>query len=124
MRRLETREWWPELVRVRDEHTLHELAERFGASPGAISSALRRAGFSRKRGTRKARAADGAAPTNGSPTLSERSLTRSAWRVIFADETTRVGIGTSLLEVARAAERLGPVVKVERIGEALDPGRQ
>jgi hypothetical protein len=48
MRRIETYDWWPELVRRKDELSLRELAERFDVTPGAISAAFRRTGLSRK----------------------------------------------------------------------------
>lgn len=48
MRKLETMTWWPELLEVKDSYSLRELAERFGATPGAINNALKRNGISRK----------------------------------------------------------------------------
>lgn len=42
MKRLEDREWWPELVALKDVFSLRELAERYGAAPAAIANALRR----------------------------------------------------------------------------------
>lgn len=48
MRRIETYEWWPELVLHKDELSLRELAERFDVTPGAISAAFKRIGLSRK----------------------------------------------------------------------------
>ncbi len=42
MKRLEDREWWPELVSLKDVFSLRELAERYGAAPAAIANALRR----------------------------------------------------------------------------------
>lgn len=42
MKRLEDRDWWPELVALKDVFSLRELAERFGAAPAAIANALRR----------------------------------------------------------------------------------
>jgi transposase len=47
MRRLETLEFWPELVTLKDELSLRELSERFGVTPGAISAALKRTGTTR-----------------------------------------------------------------------------
>ena len=47
MRRLETLEFWPELVSLKDELSLRELSERFGVTPGAISAALKRTGTTR-----------------------------------------------------------------------------
>lgn len=48
MRRIETYEWWAELVRLKDQLSLRELAERFDVTPGAISAAFKRSGVSRK----------------------------------------------------------------------------
>ncbi len=48
MRRLETYDWWPELVAKKDELSLRELAERFGVTPGAISAAFKRTGTQRR----------------------------------------------------------------------------
>ena len=46
MRRIETNDWWPELVKLKDELSLRELAERFDVTPGAISAAFKRTGIS------------------------------------------------------------------------------
>lgn len=48
MRRIETYDWWPELVRLKDHLSLRELAEKFDVTPGAISAAFKRSGVSRK----------------------------------------------------------------------------
>jgi hypothetical protein len=48
MRRLETFDWWPSLLGVKDELSLRELAERFDVTPGAISAALKRGGIIRQ----------------------------------------------------------------------------
>lgn len=48
MRKLESRPWWPALVERKDAFSLRELAEIFGASTGAIQSALQRQGLSRE----------------------------------------------------------------------------
>lgn len=48
MKKLETYEWWPELVSLKDELSLRELGERFDVTPGAIMNALRRNGIERK----------------------------------------------------------------------------
>ena len=41
------RSWWPELLKVKDELSLREMSDRFGASPAAISNALKRNGIRR-----------------------------------------------------------------------------
>ncbi len=48
MRRIESYDWWPELVRLKDDLSLRELAEKFDVTPGAISAALKRTGTARK----------------------------------------------------------------------------
>lgn len=48
MRRLESHDWWPQLVALKDERSLRELAEQFSVTPGAITAALRRQGITRK----------------------------------------------------------------------------
>ena len=48
MRRLEDRAWWPKLLAKKDDHSLRELAELFGVTPGAINAALKRTGVQRK----------------------------------------------------------------------------
>ena len=48
MKKLEEQPWWTELVAAKDSLSLRQLAERFGASPAAISNALKRNGIPRK----------------------------------------------------------------------------
>lgn len=48
MRRLETFDWWPELISLKDTLSLRELAQKFDVTPGAISAALRREGINRE----------------------------------------------------------------------------
>lgn len=45
---VESEPWWDELLQLRNELSLRELAEKFGASPGEISLALKRAGVRRE----------------------------------------------------------------------------
>lgn len=47
MRRLETLDFWPDLVALKDDLSLRELSEQFGVTPGAISAALKRTGTTR-----------------------------------------------------------------------------
>jgi len=59
MKRIDKQKWWPELVELKDQMSLRELSERFGASPAAIANALKRNGIERKAapaGPRKPRA--------------------------------------------------------------------
>lgn len=45
MRRIETNDWWDELLAVRDELSLRELSERYEVTAGAISAAFKRLGI-------------------------------------------------------------------------------
>ncbi len=47
VRRIETFEFWDELIGLKDELSLRELAERFNVTPGAISAAFKRTATSR-----------------------------------------------------------------------------
>jgi len=47
MRRIETNVWWPELVALKDELSLRQLAERFGTTATAVSAAFKRNGIER-----------------------------------------------------------------------------
>ena len=48
MKKVEMRPWWPELLKVKDELSLREMSDRFGASPAAIANALKRNGIRRR----------------------------------------------------------------------------
>ena len=48
MRKLESFDWWEDIVRLKDELSLRELGEKFGVTPGAITSALKRNGLTRQ----------------------------------------------------------------------------
>ena len=39
--RLHSQRWWPRLMAKKDSHSLRELAEEFGAAPGAINTNLK-----------------------------------------------------------------------------------
>jgi|GEM_PF-1485953 len=47
MRRIETNDWWPDLVTLKDELSLRQLAERFGTTATAVSAAFKRNGIVR-----------------------------------------------------------------------------
>lgn len=47
MRRIETYDFWRELLSLKDELSLRELAEKFNVTPGAISAAFKRTGTAR-----------------------------------------------------------------------------
>ena len=78
MRRIETFEFWDELIGLKDELSLRELAEKFDVTPGAISAAFKRTATSRtpappgprnlRIGKREEGVADSVAvPARGSP---------------------------------------------------------
>lgn len=48
MKKLESHAYWSELVLLKDDLSLRELSERFGATPGAIMNAFRRNGIKRQ----------------------------------------------------------------------------
>ena len=52
MRKLEDMEWWPELLAIKDQFTLRELAERFAVTAPQIDTALKRNGIDREPGVR------------------------------------------------------------------------
>ena len=45
MRRLEDKAWWADLIKDKDDYSLRELGEKYGATPGAINGALKRNGI-------------------------------------------------------------------------------
>ncbi len=47
MRRIETYGFWHELLSLKDDLSLRELAEKFSVTPGAISAAFKRTGTAR-----------------------------------------------------------------------------
>jgi transposase len=48
MRKIETFPWWSDLMNLKDDLSLRELAERFDVTPGAITAAFKRTGTTRK----------------------------------------------------------------------------
>src|SRR5262245_1037364 len=78
MRRIETFDWWPQLVHMKDELSLRELAEKFEVTPGAISAAFKRTGLARKpappgpRARRRGRGDDDTLPPEPGEDLSAR----------------------------------------------------
>lgn len=75
MRRIETNDWWQDLVELKDELSLRELAEKFKVTPGAIAAAFKREGISRRhappgpRARRKQRGQDELPPEPGEATM-------------------------------------------------------
>lgn len=76
MRRIETNEWWQDLVQLKDDLSLRELAEKFKVTPGAISAAFKREGITRRpappgpRARRKSRIPDELPPEPGEASAS------------------------------------------------------
>lgn len=48
MRKIETFSWWNDLLKLKDQYSLRELADRFDVTPGAITAAFKRTGTSRR----------------------------------------------------------------------------
>ena len=78
MRRIETFDWWPDLLSLKDELSLRELSDRFEVTPGAISAAFKRTGTARKpappgpRALRKRRKSNSLPPEAGETQSSPR----------------------------------------------------
>ncbi len=107
MRRLETHDWWPELVDMKDALSLRELAERFGVTPGAISAAFKRSGITRRsappgpRALRKRRS-DELPPEAG-----------AQWDGAATDDAPNVRPGSKDQQITRFLDLLGEVPDAE-----------
>ena len=84
MRKLETFDWWSDLLHEKEELSLRELAEKYGRTPGAISGALKRCGISKvpappgPRRLRKMRPVSAALPPEaGTSRVAVRRLVRT-----------------------------------------------
>jgi hypothetical protein len=136
MRRLETFDWWPELVGLKDTLSLRELATRFDVTPGAIAAALRRTATARRPSSpgpkRTARAPRPESP-RPAPQPRPRGIDsvlatpalgrRHAWQVLYrtdVGDVPRVVIATSAVEAATiASDAADPVVGLSWVGEML-----
>lgn len=116
MRKLESHDWWPELVAEKDNLSLRELAERFGATPGAISAALKRQGISREpappgpRRARKRSARPAAPPVPRKAPKKSASNPLDAFRDVLGtvpDDVVADRAGVSRRTVANYRARLG-----------------
>jgi len=136
MKKLEDREWWSEMVQLKDVLSLRELAERYDVAPAAISNALKRNNLARNaappgpRAKREEgllqRAQEAISRLNGSPVSSSRRSRgprssapvassrspsdnvgdRNAWRVTF--ETAEfIVLAEDIVSAARAASSSG-----------------
>jgi hypothetical protein len=136
LRTIESNEWWPELVALKDELSLRELAERFQVTPGAIVAALKRGSITRSTVSGRA----GTAPPGDRPTAAggdaarrwvapsrpepDARALRGAWKVIAGRDgapVVRVVVADSLTAAATrvAAAGLEELVALEWIGEVL-----
>lgn len=130
MRRLESLDWWPDLLSAKDELSLRELARKFDVTPGAIAAAIRRTGVSRrpsppgpKTAGRKALVAapvqPAVAPTRPPPSRKSDGL---AWAVTFADAaspSTPVVIAGSFDEALAEARRVAEPIGLMLLGRVL-----
>ena len=130
MRRLESLEWWPDLVALKDELSLRELARRFDVTPGAIAAAIRRTGVSRRPSppgpkTSTARVAPPAAARAPLPDPVSPGSPNSkglAWAVTFAGAQagpTPVVIAASIGDALIAARRTAEPVGIQLLGPVL-----
>lgn len=90
MRRLESFDWWPDLIEEKDKLSLRELASKYGVTPGAISAALKREGISRRAappGPRGSRDGDDSLP----PEKGAGSSNGGERRIVRPDRTTETG---------------------------------
>ncbi len=92
MRRIETYDWWPELVDLKDTLSLRELAEKFSVTPGAISAAFKRTGITRRpappgpRARRKSRPeSESLPPEPGEANVSARPGSKDSQILPFQD---------------------------------------
>jgi hypothetical protein len=83
MKKLETRPWWPELVALKDDMSLRELSDKFGAAPAAISNALKRNGLARKPSP--------AGPRRSRSTKTPKKAIRRAGASILAEYKDQMG---------------------------------
>lgn len=130
MRRLESLEWWPDLIVAKDDLSLRELARRFDVTPGAIAAALRRTGVSRRpsppgprSAARKAAPVVGAQPAAaGARAHTSANSKTFAWSVTFAGAGTgpaSVVIAPTIADALAAAKRGGDPIGVLLLGPVL-----
>ena len=93
--RLETTDWWPELLELQDQLPLKVLAERFGVSVNGLSRALKRVGI-QHRPVRAPQGGDG----QGEATPDPRSAEAQEWWPEFLELKDRQSL-------ARLAKRFG-----------------
>lgn len=100
---VESADFWPEILRLKDTVPLRELARRFDVLPGAIVAALKR--------TQGQPVPTGKKPRRGKvedlpPEAGEDVSGARVWQVTVRDgeaESSRVVLATSLLEAATLA---------------------
>lgn len=112
MAQLETQDVWPEVLRLKDELTLRELAARVSSTPGAVSAALKRAGVRRSPVLGGDASGADASPASRAPASgsgpAERDLLPEVRRAL---QNIRPGSKDTL--IAEHAEALGRVPDAE-----------
>jgi|GEM_PF-2074933 len=126
--RLESADWWPELLQLKDELPLKVLAEKYGVSINGLSRALKRAGIERPI-VRKARA-EALARAHQSEKVDPRSAEAQTWWPEFlelkdkrslAELATQFGVAEITLQ--RALKRTGVERKSQRGSRSGKAGR-
>jgi len=138
MRRIETFDWWPQLVRMKDELSLRELAEKFEVTPGAISAAFKRTGLARKpappgpRARRRGRGSDATFPPEAGDDLSARPGSKDhrilahahlLGRVPDADIAEKAGVSVRTIASFRARNLIAGYKGPRRRRSAIRAGR-
>lgn len=111
---IESAPWWPDLVAARDEHTLGELAARFGTTVVAIVLAFKRRGIAKASNV----------PRASHPRLLRKPArapaAASAWEVRFrGEDRPRVLLADDFATALGLARSRGDVVAVTLLGPAL-----
>ena len=147
MQKLESREWWPELIAAKDDMSLRELAARFGVSAAAISIAFKRNGITRtaaasgpKKGTggrpRKAAKPKRAGAPRKTPSMKRDVIPRRSKLARYRDQMGKVvdreiaemaGVTTSAVTNYRKRHNIKAAVgrgRPRRRPEAAAPARR
>jgi hypothetical protein len=112
---LEAAPWWPDLLALRDELPLSELATRFGTTPVALVLTLKRLGISKT-----AKASEGATPTAKARSRGTDLARTQAWEVRFRhEERSRVLFADDFDAALGVAMRGGDVTLLTLLGPAL-----
>ncbi|MED5369910.1 MAG: hypothetical protein VX899_02755 [Myxococcota bacterium] len=134
MKRLEDQDWWQELLSVKDEMSLRELAARFGSTPGSINKALKRNGIERKHapsGPRNSRSSEDSAPSDASEsanavegTEASAPVTEAAPKAPKAPKKKKAKAAKKSKKKGATGLRAGTAAKLEpymdQLGEVAD----